>query len=314
MARKFPHQQEPEDDDEDFEDEGEDEDAEDVEEDDVEEEDQDPDSELSDEDEEPAPLQGQELNRELFRSAVASIREVVPAWKQQVDLLLGHPVEFAADFDSLEGRYDLVQPFVHLAIAGALEAITKVRFDPKFGAALMGVNGILIRPGSPDEASCAVDLREQSLTIRVALTGERPPTEAIADGIRAAVGPSAPVLGIDDPFSPPPQEPYERADRDMASLERAMREAGLWPRDKPPGPVEVKGAFGADNMPFTQWLAWVMIPRVRQIVADRGKFPRSSAVGHYASVRGLQGVDNAGKIIEILTAFDEYLASLLPLE
>jgi hypothetical protein len=53
-----------------------------------------------------------------------------------------------------------------------------------------------------------------------------------------------------------------------------------------------------------------MIPRVRQIAADRGKFPRSSTVGNYASMRGLQGFDNADKIIEILTAFDKYLASL----
>lgn len=304
MAGKFSHEHEEEPDN--------DEDVEDEEAEDQEVEHEDPaDSESvaeDEEDEEPEPFKGEELNRELFRSAVETLREVAAAWKQQADLLLGHPVEFVADFDSLEGRYDLVQPFVHLAIAGSLDALAKVRFDPAFGAALTAIGKIMIRPGQPD-GPCAVDLYDEALTIRVPLSGQRAPIEEIADRIRAAVGPAAPVPGIDDPFSPA-QEPYQRAQRDMQDLERAMREANLWPGDKPPGPVEVKGAFGADNMLFTHWLAWVMIPRVRQIVAERGKLPSTSAVGNYASTRGLQGFDNAGRIIEILTAFDKCLASL----
>ncbi len=139
------------------------------------------------EDEESPALVGEELNAELFRSAVKSLRQAIPNWKMQADLLLGHPVQFASDFDSLGGRYERVQPFVHFAITGALEAIAKVRFDPAFGTALTVVRRIVVQACPPGEERGVVTLSGSVLTIGVPLDIEKPPSEEIAGAIRAAI-------------------------------------------------------------------------------------------------------------------------------
>lgn len=203
MPRKFPEDQEPRDDAVNDEDENAGEDDE-EEESDSEGEDQEDEfdeemaelesleADAEDQQDQGKPLAGEELNAELFRSAIESLREVVPAWRQQADLLLGHPVEFAPNFDSLEGRYERVQPFVHLAIAGALEALVKVRFDPKFGSALTAIQKIAVVACPLGQTQSVANLSDSALSIFVPLNGERPPTDQIANAMRAAIAALAP--------------------------------------------------------------------------------------------------------------------------
>ena len=134
------------------------------------------------------PLAGEELNAELFRTAAASLREAIPAWKMQADLLIGHPVEFAPDFDSLEGRYERMQPFVHVAIAGVLEALVKVRFDPTCGSKLTLIQRIVICGLAPEHDSGDVLLNGGTLIVSVPLAGTQPPTEQIAAAMSTALG------------------------------------------------------------------------------------------------------------------------------
>jgi uncharacterized protein YqcC (DUF446 family) len=104
-------------------------------------------------------------------------------------------------------------------------------------------------------------------------------------------------------------DPYELAEHYMVRLESVLRASGLWPGDNPDGPVEVKGAFGCENMPCEHWLAWVLIPRVRQIIAERGDFPDGSAVGAYA-VRAFDGLPGAAEVIGLLSEFDDRINNL----
>jgi uncharacterized protein YqcC (DUF446 family) len=95
----------------------------------------------------------------------------------------------------------------------------------------------------------------------------------------------------------------------MNKLETELRSANLWPGEKPPGEIEVKGAFGGQNMAFEQWLAWILIPRVRQIIAERGAFPKNSSVAAYA-VREMDTTPNADCVLRELSAFDRFIDSL----
>jgi hypothetical protein len=145
------------------------------------------DDEADIEDDDPPQLVGEELNADLFKSAVKSLREAIPNWKMQADLLLGHSVQFVPDFNSLGGRYERIQPFVHFAITGALEAITKVRFDPTFGPGLTEVRRIIVQACPPGEERGVVTLAGPVLTIGVPLDIQQPPSEEIAGAIRAAI-------------------------------------------------------------------------------------------------------------------------------
>src|SRR5690349_21150325 len=71
-------------------------------------------------------------------------------------------------------------------------------------------------------------------------------------------------------------EAAEYADR----IEQELRALNAWQAQSPPPEAfESETAFFADTMSFYQWLQFVLIPRVRTIVEQRGKFPAKSQVG-----------------------------------
>jgi uncharacterized protein YqcC (DUF446 family) len=92
--------------------------------------------------------------------------------------------------------------------------------------------------------------------------------------------------------------------RHVAAIEAEMRRLGLW-QDQPLPPEALRdpGAFGMNTMTFPQWLQFVLIPNVRQIIAVRGQFPERSMVGVMA-VRNFDGMDEADGLTSMLSAFD----------
>jgi uncharacterized protein YqcC (DUF446 family) len=67
-----------------------------------------------------------------------------------------------------------------------------------------------------------------------------------------------------------------------------------------------KRAFFGDTMTFYQWLQFVLLPRVREIIDQHEDFPAKSAVGAYA-VRELDGLDEAARLIQTLCEFDGFI-------
>ena len=58
-----------------------------------------------------------------------------------------------------------------------------------------------------------------------------------------------------------------------------MKRLGLWQE----GPLreeqyEFRQAFAADTMTFTQWLQFILVPRVKEIIEAGGEFPAKSEV------------------------------------
>jgi uncharacterized protein YqcC (DUF446 family) len=62
-------------------------------------------------------------------------------------------------------------------------------------------------------------------------------------------------------------------------------------------------AFAMDTMTFSQWLQFIFIPRVKDIVESRGEFPKSSSVGTQA-VREFDSLPEAETLITLLSEFD----------
>ena len=90
----------------------------------------------------------------------------------------------------------------------------------------------------------------------------------------------------------------------LDAIEAELRRAGFWQdAPLPEEAYDFSRAFGADTMTYAQWLQFVFVPRVRELVAARGQFPASSSVGAQA-VREFDGDDRASALVTLLSDFD----------
>ena len=98
--------------------------------------------------------------------------------------------------------------------------------------------------------------------------------------------------------------PYATVQSHIDAIEAEMKRIGMW-QDEPlePEKYTFQMAFGMDTMAYSQWLQYIFVPRVRQIIAERGDFPEGSMVGAQA-VREFDGVDEASNLVSMLAAFD----------
>ena len=70
-------------------------------------------------------------------------------------------------------------------------------------------------------------------------------------------------------------------------------------------PRPITSAFGLNDMPFEDWLAYVFLPRAREAVLTE-RLPASSSVGTMA-VRNLDTHPDAATLVQLLCEFDELI-------
>ena len=99
-------------------------------------------------------------------------------------------------------------------------------------------------------------------------------------------------------------EIYELVGAKILELETALRRLHRWDeKSLPPEKFEDMGAFGANTMTFEQWLQFVLIPRIQEIIADKDEFPTGSMLAPYA-IRVLDGDPDGYELHDILYALD----------
>lgn len=102
---------------------------------------------------------------------------------------------------------------------------------------------------------------------------------------------------------------YEVVAAKIDAIEAEMKRIGYW-QETPLAPeqYDFHAAFASDTMVFPQWLQFILIPRVRAIIAERGAFPAASQVGAYA----VREFDTYGPDVDRLTTllieFDQLFA------
>ena len=103
---------------------------------------------------------------------------------------------------------------------------------------------------------------------------------------------------------------YEEARSRIDAIEAEMKKIGFW-SDKPllAEMYNFSQAFAMDTMPFVLWLQFIFIPRVRDIIANQGEFPRSSMVATQA-IREFDGLHEASDLISLLVRFDSFVRDL----
>ena len=93
----------------------------------------------------------------------------------------------------------------------------------------------------------------------------------------------------------------------IAAIEAEMKRTGIW--DETPISDEQRrtaGAFGTGSMSFSQWLRWIFVPRVHELLATGDPFPTSSSVGAQATREwGFSPVEvDTSRLESLLAAFD----------
>ncbi len=100
---------------------------------------------------------------------------------------------------------------------------------------------------------------------------------------------------------------YDRAEWFAQRIERELRNLEVWRFEPlPEAAYESNQAFLADTMTFYQWLQFVLLPRIREVIAEKGEFPSRSQVGVYA-VRELDGLTEASELVSLLAEFDDFI-------
>ncbi len=97
---------------------------------------------------------------------------------------------------------------------------------------------------------------------------------------------------------------YSQVSSAIAGIEAEMKVIGLWSADPlPKEAYDFQKAFAMDTMAFSQWLQFVFVPRVREILEAHGEFPGRSMVGTQA-MREFDGFPEASRLVSLLAEFD----------
>ena len=100
---------------------------------------------------------------------------------------------------------------------------------------------------------------------------------------------------------------YVVVESKIAAIEEEMKRIGMWQKVAPaPEQLVVTRAFGGDKLAFEQWLQFIFIPRVKDIIRTKGKFSSQSAIHAQAFREWVSwgGEENVDTLLEMLKAFD----------
>lgn len=75
---------------------------------------------------------------------------------------------------------------------------------------------------------------------------------------------------------------YHQTQQLLEQLEAIMREACLWENTSPePAALASTEPFAVDTMTCAQWLQWIFIPRMTQLVLMQAPLPAQFAISPY---------------------------------
>lgn len=101
----------------------------------------------------------------------------------------------------------------------------------------------------------------------------------------------------------------DRIRRQADAIEAELKSVGYWQSESlKPEQYKFARPYAADTMAFPQWLQFIFLPRVRDLLGKSDQaFPSGSAIGAYAA-REMDGDPRAGRLVELLSAFDALIA------
>ena len=99
---------------------------------------------------------------------------------------------------------------------------------------------------------------------------------------------------------------YERDIREaLLAIEAELRFLSLWASEPPPAEdILSERPFCCDTLDFPQWLQWVLLPRMWNIVEQAGPYPARCGIYNYAEEwASHQGADSLA-LLSLIKSFD----------
>lgn len=91
----------------------------------------------------------------------------------------------------------------------------------------------------------------------------------------------------------------------LEAMEAELKTLNCW-QAIPPSPEAMASEvpFCMDSMPFSQWLQWLFIPRVRAIVEHGGELPKGANIKPYAEEALVVEQVSSEELLRLVEQFD----------
>jgi uncharacterized protein YqcC (DUF446 family) len=111
-----------------------------------------------------------------------------------------------------------------------------------------------------------------------------------------------------NPNTPSTNRNHQLADI-INAIEAEMRVLDLW-EGRVPSQADMSSRmpFCYDTLKFWQWLQWVLIPRIRLILAEDSAWPTSSEIAPLAETEFRRLPQDCSRLLAMIRAFDRLIA------
>ncbi|MDH3979669.1 MAG: YqcC family protein [Gammaproteobacteria bacterium] len=95
----------------------------------------------------------------------------------------------------------------------------------------------------------------------------------------------------------------------LLEVEATLRTHGMWDQDRPPADaLGSEQPFCIDTLRFEQWLQWVFLPRMKEILEDSRPLPVKSGILIYAQEYLRKDAPPTTGLLELIKRFDDLIA------
>ncbi len=95
----------------------------------------------------------------------------------------------------------------------------------------------------------------------------------------------------------------------LLEVEATLRTHGMWDQTRPPAEALVsEQPFCIDTLRFEQWLQWIFLPRMKEILEDRRPLPVKSGIFSYAQEYLRKDAPPTTGLLELVKRFDDLIA------
>jgi uncharacterized protein YqcC (DUF446 family) len=95
----------------------------------------------------------------------------------------------------------------------------------------------------------------------------------------------------------------------LLEVEATLRTSGKWDALRPPeGALLSAEPFCIDTLSFEQWLQWIFLPRMKQILEYKKPLPVKSGILVYAQEQLCKEAPPAGKLLTLIKRFDDLIS------